>query len=234
MTNTITLPRSVVEQALDALDEMHCSNSTEVAENAYLVAVGALRAALEQPQPDTGIPASVPAGWKLVPVEPTEAMLDAAFSISPDADVAYQRMLAAAPQPPVVEQEPVAIVLSSRKGNDTSTIDKALPDGTKLYTQPQPQVEQEPVAWADEIIEYLHAQHDTEGIEELDSGDALIRLDGAIAAVEEVEQRYTRPQPRQPLTDDEIRDLFQDQKALPRLKKFVRVIEAAHGIGGEE
>lgn len=33
-------------------------------------------------------------------------------------------------------QEPVAEVLSSRKGNDTSTIDKALPDGTKLYTDP--------------------------------------------------------------------------------------------------
>jgi len=35
-----------------------------------------------------------------------------------------------------VAQEPVAEVLSSRKGNDTSTIDKAFPDGTKLYTDP--------------------------------------------------------------------------------------------------
>lgn len=32
--------------------------------------------------------------------------------------------------------EPVATVLSSRKGNDTSVIDKALPDGTKLYLSP--------------------------------------------------------------------------------------------------
>ncbi|WP_283440056.1 hypothetical protein [Serratia sp. CC22-02] len=30
----------------------------------------------------------------------------------------------------------MAEVLSSRAGNDTSTIDKALPDGTKLYTTP--------------------------------------------------------------------------------------------------
>lgn len=38
---------------------------------------------------------------------------------------------------PVVEsQEPVAEVLSSRVGNDTSTIDKALQAGTKLYTSP--------------------------------------------------------------------------------------------------
>ncbi|EMH4032953.1 Protein of uncharacterised function (DUF551) [Klebsiella oxytoca] len=34
------------------------------------------------------------------------------------------------------EAQPVAEVLSSRAGNDTSTIDKALQDGTKLYTAP--------------------------------------------------------------------------------------------------
>jgi hypothetical protein len=42
---------------------------------------------------------------------------------------------------------------------------------------------------------------------------------------------YTHPQPpRQPLTEEEIRDLFQDQRAFPRLLKFIRVIEEAHGI----
>ncbi len=35
-----------------------------------------------------------------------------------------------------VAQEPAAEVLSNRKGNDTSTIDKALPAGTKLYVGP--------------------------------------------------------------------------------------------------
>ena len=35
------------------------------------------------------------------------------------------------------QQEPVTEVLSSRKGNDTSTIDRALPNGTRLYTRPQ-------------------------------------------------------------------------------------------------
>ncbi|RYM55606.1 hypothetical protein [Serratia proteamaculans] len=34
------------------------------------------------------------------------------------------------------EAQPVAEVLSSRSGNDTSTIDKALPAGTKVYTAP--------------------------------------------------------------------------------------------------
>lgn len=34
--------------------------------------------------------------------------------------------------------EPVAAVLSSRPGNDTSTIDRALPVGTQLYRHAQP------------------------------------------------------------------------------------------------
>lgn len=33
--------------------------------------------------------------------------------------------------------EPVTVVISSRAGNDTSTIDKALPEGTELYAAPQ-------------------------------------------------------------------------------------------------
>ncbi|HDR9100018.1 TPA: hypothetical protein QDB15_001144 [Burkholderia vietnamiensis] len=43
-----------------------------------------------------------------------------------------------------------------------------------------------PVAWAAEIIDALQGSFDTEGITENDSGDALIRLSSAIAAVEEV------------------------------------------------
>lgn len=43
-----------------------------------------------------------------------------------------------------------------------------------------------PTAWAAEIIDALQGSFDTEGITENDSGDALIRLSSAIAAVEEV------------------------------------------------
>ncbi len=58
---------------------------------------------------------------------------------------------------------------------------------------------QEPVAWAEEIIADLHALYDSEMIIENDSGDALIRLDAAICAVEEAEQRHTTPpQPEPP------------------------------------
>jgi len=107
-----------------------------------------------------------------------------------------------------------------------------------LYTATQP--EQEPVAWANEIIDDLHALHDSEMIREIDSGDALIRLDAAIAAVEEAEQRYTAPPQRKPLTDDrvwlEYMQLWpfrpNDEPTLAKdILRFARVIEAAHNIG---
>ncbi|MFP8620539.1 hypothetical protein ACLH2L_10600 [Klebsiella grimontii] len=48
-----------------------------------------------------------------------------------------------------MDSKPVAEVLSSRPGNDTSTIDRALPVGTQLYrhAQPAPKTEREPIAW---------------------------------------------------------------------------------------
>ncbi|HDH1515770.1 TPA: DUF551 domain-containing protein [Klebsiella quasipneumoniae subsp. similipneumoniae] len=42
------------------------------------------------------------------------------------------------PAQPVADSEPVAEVLSNRPGNDTSTIDRALPVGTQLYRHAQP------------------------------------------------------------------------------------------------
>lgn len=45
-----------------------------------------------------------------------------------------------------LDSEPVAEVLSNRPGNDTSTIDRALPVGTQLYRHAQP----EPVVDADD------------------------------------------------------------------------------------
>ena len=57
----------------------------------------------------------------------------------------------------------------------------------------QPATVQEPVAWAEEIIADLHALYDSEMITENDSGDALIRLEAAVCAVEEAEQRHTTP-----------------------------------------
>ncbi len=111
-----------------------------------------------------------------------------------------------------------------------------------LYTAPPQQEKQEPVAWADEVIEDLHALYNSEMIKENDSGDALIRLDAAVCAVEEAAQRHTaQPQPqRQPLTDEQVRDLWSwsataeaERTATTQQHAFARAIERAHGIGGE-
>ena len=107
MNQTITLPRAAVEQAIAAL------KSDEEMATAFYLEISALRSSLEQPQnhiPDAGN--MVTAGWKLVPVEPTDDMEAAAETdyeqfnggYFPDWLSAYRAMLAAAPQPPAVEQ----------------------------------------------------------------------------------------------------------------------------------
>lgn len=53
-----------------------------------------------------------------------------------------------------MESEPAAEVLSNRPGNDTSTIDRALPVGTQLYrhAQPAPVVPEEATSDSIEIL----------------------------------------------------------------------------------
>ena len=127
----------------------------------------------------------VPAGWKLVPVEPTEEMRDAgkdahyeaetrtsdsdAWSLTGFAHRAvrasyiYRAMLAAAPQPPVVEQQfdsDMVSVPRSLLGAACAAINRQQ-DAPKVLEQlrrytagdlsksavEQPQVEQEPLFW---------------------------------------------------------------------------------------
>ena len=114
----VTLPRAVVEQAIAALTDLAGWRAAPLCD--------LLRAALEQPQnhvPDAGN--MVPAGWKLVPVEPTCGMVLAGEHSMKQhdffrLDAGYRAMLAAAPQHPTTEQ--------------SSAVE-------------QPQDEQEPVAW---------------------------------------------------------------------------------------
>ena len=107
---------------------------------------------------DPGIPASVPPGWQLVPVEPTPEMLGSTLWPS-WAAIDYQRMLAAAPQPPVVEQSDGDTVPVPRSllGAACAAINlkRAAPkvlEQLRRYTfgdlSKPPVVEQEPVAWS--------------------------------------------------------------------------------------
>lgn len=108
----VTLPSEVVGQALEAFAVLLTYNTSSTEYAAGRSARDALRAALERPQNHApGAWNMVPAGWKLVPVEPNEAMHRAAVRTvvhctgNDDFPPAvYRAMLAAAPQPPVVEQ----------------------------------------------------------------------------------------------------------------------------------
>ena len=92
------------------------------------------------------------------------------------------------------KQEPVAQVGVHKTGGNAGIAWSARPlnefdslpplcDGDKLYLNPGAQPA--PSALAEAIIADMQAQHDSELITENDSGEALIRLDGAIAAVED-------------------------------------------------
>lgn len=220
----IAIDRAVVEQALEALNaSMPHNNDMDGDWPSHIAARRALRAALEQPQIQSG---GIPPNWN---------------------------------------QEPV------------------LPGGglAKLYIPPQPQVEQEPVAWqsieamavqrykvvpAHDSMFYRHAVVAGDGTQQLYIGretecENIARrfagafLDGAYEA-----SLYTQPQnlscksnqarlatlwgyvkeqpPRQPLTDEKILSYgpgendavwsYEDQIY------FARAIERAHGITGEQ
>ena len=131
----VTLPREVAERALKSMLDARCSVYDGFE---YDKAATALAAAMEQTpaleQPKNHVPDAgnmVPAGWKLVPVEPTRGMLDAAHrDLVRDAEIdmmlkgIHSAMLDAAPKPPTVKDS---------------------------FTVEQPQVEQEPAETFDEV-----------------------------------------------------------------------------------
>ena len=160
-TDTITLPRSVVEQALEALNaSMPHNNNMDQDWPSHIAARRTLRAALEQPQdhPEQHLD-MVPAGWKAVPVQPTDFQIRAAqytwwhaCNCETYWDQIYAAMIAAAPQPPVVErpqveQEPVAYMTQDEEGAPAMLFFDVREahgfcgddeDPTPLYTHPQP------------------------------------------------------------------------------------------------
>ena len=86
--------------------------------------------------------------WLLKTIAELEEERDAtAGAVNEDATMALEAMKLALAS---LEAEAMTQVLSSRAGNDTSTIDKAMPEGTMLYTAPPA-----PVAMKDHQIREL-------------------------------------------------------------------------------
>ena len=183
---------------------------------------------------------SVPFGYKLVPVEPTQEMLDAYIHMQgrfSSARSDWAAMLAAAPQPPVVGQSdndtvPVprsllgaACAAISRKQDAPKVLEQLRRYTTGDLSQPaaeQPQVEQKPVA---EVIE----SHVRAG------------LDGRFTAVVAGRERlsvgaeiFVHPQPnREPLSLAQIAEVFGWKPGYlptPEQVHDARAIEAAHNI----
>ena len=219
----VTLPREVVEQAMNSLRlgvAMYPNGGT--AGLTINEAINALRAALDQPQnhvPEAGN--MVPAGWKLVPVEPTRGMIEAGKDAHYEAEKriqepdawkqggfakravraahVFQAMLAAAPQPPTTEQSSVV---------------------------EQPQGEQEPFAWINpRALEWGTRQ-----------SEKVVKLTcKAQPEYDFTEPLYTHPQPkREPLTESAIADIVIDMNGNEPTALFwrdlSRAIEAAHNI----
>lgn len=109
MSKMILIEEAKLTLVLEALEGIHTGNMTPMAEEAWNKAITALREALAEQL-------AQPHGWKLVPLEPTQEMIDAVptkpHPTRPngwgDRNVAiYKAMIVAAPQP-AQQQETVA------------------------------------------------------------------------------------------------------------------------------
>ena len=139
--DTIHTLRAAIQQAIDWIAEKPDLRPTSAGRMVGVLQTMMANVMVGAPQPDTGIPASVPPGWKLVPTRITSEMYDAWADDDGDQQTAWRSMLAAAPQPPLVEKEPIgeAHLLNASSEAFTHCVwdSRVVPVGTKLYTHPQ-------------------------------------------------------------------------------------------------
>lgn len=127
-------------------------------------------------------------------------------------------------------QEPVARM--DRNGTLYNTVSHVLASDKPLYLAPGAHPAPSGSSVKDAIIDDLQSQYDTEGITEHDSGDALIRLSDAIAAVRD---NFAQPAPSVPV--DLITDYLvsisahvahqDDPKAQAEIGELLRILTAA-------
>ena len=138
----ITIDSDLLEQALEALNaSMPHNNDMDGDWPSHIAARRALRAALEQPQIQSG---GIPPNWNQEPVLPGGGL--AKLYIPPQ---------------PQVEQEPVAEITGMDEYGPMLGWHKhwaEFPVGTKLYTRPQPK--REPLT--DEWIRMIYDECDAE------------------------------------------------------------------------
>ena len=236
MTDTITLPRSVVEQALE-FAEYH--SKFWIGKGTHpMNFVSPLRAALEQPQP---LPSPV---WRLVPTTMTNDMAKVDQDMRHAVPwIRWKSILAAAPQPPAVEQTKKPT--NHANGSQASCELPLVSDQTEHFfvqldassvAQP-PVVEQEPVAWQCRMRADWGRDGEWWPWQECsrEKAEDYKRVPYLNNWFYESRPLYTHPQPRQPLTDEQIEAAlkvwFETEK--PFEERMRAAFAAAHNIGGE-
>ena len=258
----VTLPREVVDQVRGALAYVGVGNASEnpnLAQSTCRQAIWkldhALRAALEHQQnhvPDAGN--MVPAGWRLVPVEPTEKMVDLGRGLSSFPNGVYRAMLSAAPQPPTTEDfsvvqpqanQPVMTPIAQRKLDSLLTEGYTI-SGYSIYHEQKHQHGFVTGAglvgwWKPEGVEHVQPL----GEQKLFAWISPRALEWGTRQSEKVvklackaqpeydftEPLYTHPQPKQePLTDEEIDKLCPQFDDPMRREMWIIGFKAAHNI----
>lgn len=98
----VAVPNDLLHMAADAIEDLLKNGNSDSSAAVWFDMPGKLRAAMLNAGPVTE--ATVPDGWKLVPVDATRAMIDAARRVEEDGyDAMHKAMLASAPAAP--EQE---------------------------------------------------------------------------------------------------------------------------------
>ena len=248
----VTLPREDVEQALNVLKDIWEGGLESTPETVHGEAIDALRAALEHQQnhvPDAGN--MVPAGWRLVPVEPTEKMVDMGRGLSSFPNGVYRAMLSAAPQPPTTEDssvvqpqanQPAMTPIAQRKLDSLLTEGYTI-SGYSIYHEQKHQHGFVTGAglvgwWKPDGAEYPQPLGEQEPVAwltievmgprtkvDVEWEDQLQKLTSGIYKL------YTRPQPkREPLTDEEIDKLCPQFDDPMRREMWIIGFKAAHNI----
>lgn len=241
----VTLPREVVEQALNALNLAYdgkCRLDT------IPNATDALRAALDRPQNHIpGVRNMAQAGWKLVPVVPTTRMVDAARSQSSFPAGVWRAMLDAAPKPPTVKDsltveqpqadQPAMTPIAQRKLEDLVASGYTI-SGYSVYHEQKHQHGFVTGAglvgwWKPEGVEYPQPLGEQEPVsvarvDDLEGGGRVRALAMNLSLDAPL---YTHPQPkREPLTDEEIDKLCQQFDDPMRREMWIIGFKAAHNI----
>ena len=192
----------------------------------------------------------VPDGWQLVPKEPTDAMIRAALHLDlsympghdgPDRAAVYKAMLASAPPAPQAERCKVCNYQHGHQiGCENNPVDIALKAQASVVQQEQ---------IAAEWVERWHGSRTEEGwsilFQSLVPRDKVAYLGTGVSAEavqaivlahnKAIAAQQAKPQPlsaREIWDNDAIMTVNADaQLPFELVERFVRAVEAAHGIG---